>query len=487
VIEVDGANVDVYGRVGSNGTCNIAQCPAMPGTTVADPTYPPATGRAPDPPQAAPSCEASAAAAVFSPGTYNALPPFDWCDKPWWFKPGVYYFNFSDPGSHVWTIDGTVVGGTPYGWDPMDANSPPPKLPGACRTGDQLPPNDGVQFIFGGDSQLKVAASGRVELCAQPSPNRQQIAIYGLTPSFGATSDPAAPPQEVAPDNATSTGAAPYDNPPAATGATAIDGTATQASIPANTAASLRFDFPALQAGIVEHAELRIVHHEDPGLASLSLDLRDDDTVKQSFTVNSVACTPTPPCTGETQSFDVTSQFFDDENLASTADLNAVFTAQALDGGPYTSFVDGVVLDLKLSPPPDAYRALTGCTQVTEATDPLNPRQPCPVLSTEAGAALYVQGTVYAPTGGLDVNGRPDDPVRFDLGVIARTIVFQPGNGGAPPGVTAGGGFDRNVVLNARVNGNETIRVTTSVSFDDVQGHLDGLPPKITYNNWDIK
>jgi hypothetical protein len=485
VIEVNGANVDVYGRVGSNGACNVAQCPPPlpPGTAIPDPAYPPAT--APPAPRA-PSCEVSAA--VFWPGTYNAPPSIDLCEKPWSFQPGVYYFDFSNSGSHVWIIYGTVVGGTPNEWDPMNPSSLPPSLPGACRTEDQLPPNAGVQFIFGGDSQLQVAASGRVELCAQPSRNRQQIAIYGLSPSFGTTSDPAASPQEIAPDSATSTGGAPYDNPPAAT---AIDGTDTQASIPANTAASLQFDFPALPAGIVEHAELRIVHHEDPGLASLGLDLRNGNTVEQSFAVDPVACPPTPPCSDGTQSVDVTSQFFGDANLASTSDLNAVFTAQATDGGPYASFVDGVVLDLRLSPPPNAYRALTGCTQVTEglATDPQGPQQPCPVLSTVAGAGLYVQGTVYAPTGGLNVNGRPDDPVRFNGGIIARTVVFRPGNGGASNGlgVTAGGGFDRHVVLTARVNGNETIRVAVSVSFDDVGAHLDRLPPKITYNNWDIK
>jgi len=107
------------------------------------------------------------------------------------------------------------------------------------------------------------------------------------------------------------------------------------------------------------------------------------------------------------------------------------------------------------------------------------------MLSTVPGSELYVQGTVYAPTGGLDVNGRPDDPVRFNRGIIARTVVFRPGNGGAPDGVTAGGAFNRFVTLNARVNGN--LRLAASVSFDDVQAFLEQRMPKIAYTSWDVK
>jgi hypothetical protein len=108
------------------------------------------------------------------------------------------------------------------------------------------------------------------------------------------------------------------------------------------------------------------------------------------------------------------------------------------------------------------------------------------LLSTLSGASLYVQGTVYAPTGGLDVRGQPSDPVRFNKGIIARTVVFRPGSGGAPDGVAAGGGFDRFVTLNASVHGN--LQITTSVTFDDVQAYLDDdSSPKITYNNWDTK
>jgi hypothetical protein len=109
------------------------------------------------------------------------------------------------------------------------------------------------------------------------------------------------------------------------------------------------------------------------------------------------------------------------------------------------------------------------------------------LISTVPGGQLYVQGTVYAPTGGLDVNGRPDDPVRFNRGIIARTVAFSPGNGGAPDGVgvTAGGAFDRFVILDASVNGR--VRVSTSVSFDDVDAFLQNRLPNISYNSWDVK
>ena len=107
-----------------------------------------------------------------------------------YFQPGVYYFDFGfDPAftSKIWNVAANqkVVGGEPNGWDPNVADSLPP-VPGggsaaACKT-EANGGTTGVQFVFGGASQMTVsAASSTVELCADPTPvgTNQQIAIYG--------------------------------------------------------------------------------------------------------------------------------------------------------------------------------------------------------------------------------------------------------------------------------------------------------------------
>jgi len=347
--------------------------------------------------------------------------------------------------------------------------------------------------VFGGDSQLKVAPSGRLELCAQPNPNQnpnqQQVAVYGVKANAGppqtfgrwmpaaADNDPGSPQQYTHPDRATD----PDDRKEA------------QVSIPVGSSASLKFSFqaPALPPGsIVTRAVLEVAHYENylnPVVPALSVDFPDGHGDRLPLPVPS--CDPTRPCTGAAEYVvDVTTQFMHDPTLLSG--LNATLTATAPNGA-YDSVVNGIELDLEYSPAPapGGYRAFTGCTQVTDG--PVSsPVQLCPLLSASPGAAVYMQGTVYAPTGGVDIAVQPtdpNDPVRFNRGLIARTVVFRslPGGGGGPKVVTAGGAFDRFVTLNASVKGQR--RIATTVEFGDVRGHLDNQPPRVTYNSWDVK
>src|SRR4029077_6426955 len=116
------------------------------------------------------------------------------CSKVMRFLPGNYYFNFTNGGTHLWTINDAnlnLIGGTPKGWDPTAATKPAIPFPGGCKTDQDTAPNDGVQFIFGGDSRV-TAGAGDIELCAQPSTTRQEIAIYGV-PASGGTSPPTPP------------------------------------------------------------------------------------------------------------------------------------------------------------------------------------------------------------------------------------------------------------------------------------------------------
>ena len=99
------------------------------------------------------------------------------------------------------------------------------------------------------------------------------------------------------------------------------------------------------------------------------------------------------------------------------------------------------------------YRQLTGCTQLPSVrrADPQSRAQWCrrrrersctcrePCTPRQAGS------TSMASPMTRSASTEASSP---------RTVVFRPGNGGAPAGVTAGGGFDRYVVLKAFVNAN---------------------------------
>jgi hypothetical protein len=273
-----------------------------------------------------------------------------------------------------------------------------------------------------------------------------------------------------------------------------VDGQeATASPIPAGGAASISVSGFSLPGGaIITDAELQVVHHEDYAMQSdnpnptwqpLSIAVTDGATPvqSQSFPLDQACEELTPPrCT---TGLNITTALQNDPALVGRLTATVTTTAPAGAGGPYSSSVDGIQLALDVYLP-GGYRPLVGCTQQTLGTLS-NPQQPCPLVSTVPGATLYVQGTVYAPTGGLDVNGQPNDPVRFNRGIVARTVVFRPGNGGSTAGVTAGGAFNRWVVLDASVNAN--LRVATTVIFDDVQAFIEKRLPTITYNNWDLK
>jgi len=162
-------------------------------------------------PRSVPACAPGQALVVFEPGWYadaGALSAVtDNCKGPdgkgadFWFKPGLYYFDFRNAGSvacadgsraHQWCIGNSrsnarILGGTPVGPDGGIFDEAHPdrfRFPQGC---DDTRP--GVQFVFGGDSGVRIV-DGTFNLCAGPpagSPGqagytRQQIAVYGIRP-----------------------------------------------------------------------------------------------------------------------------------------------------------------------------------------------------------------------------------------------------------------------------------------------------------------
>lgn len=196
-------NASVTARTNCTGTitsiptkaCNIG---AAVDTRGLDPNYPAPTAAAT--PQSVPSCNGNNKLVTFTPGLYDAtdiaalnnMTKSSGCKNSiFYFPPGTYYFNF--PASTPWVIDtGYVVGGTPT--TPLVAGTAP-TIPGACQSPippDPLPPggwtkpgpNAGVQFVFGGGSQIDLKAA-QAEICGTYSATSPPIAVYGLKTAVG--------------------------------------------------------------------------------------------------------------------------------------------------------------------------------------------------------------------------------------------------------------------------------------------------------------
>lgn len=167
--------------------------------TVADPGYasdPSVSGTGVPPLRTPPtSCPA---VVTFEPGYYddaaalNNLTNRNACrDSVFWFRPGTYYFDFhngtTDPmydsdtnsgGGSEWNVSvGDLIAG-----DPVGDSLTNPRFPadGNCRNPIDDVSTQGVQFVFGGESRLRVDGGANVEICGSYHSDRPPIALYGL-------------------------------------------------------------------------------------------------------------------------------------------------------------------------------------------------------------------------------------------------------------------------------------------------------------------
>jgi hypothetical protein len=152
----------------------------------ADPSYPVDAGTAT--PRSVPACPKSGGLVTFQPGLYTDAAALSACSgdtTTMWFQPGTYYFDFT-PDAPTWSMDaGSLVAGTPT----VDLSSTVPPIPGSCvspLTSTQA--HAGVQFVFGGVSNLAVGKTAQVELCGSYSRRRPPIAVYGLKSALGRVS-----------------------------------------------------------------------------------------------------------------------------------------------------------------------------------------------------------------------------------------------------------------------------------------------------------
>jgi hypothetical protein len=163
-------------------TVGSAQLSCSSQAPQADPSYP--APRANPSPRDVPSCPKSGGVVTFTPGLYTDASALSACDDDTlWFRPGTYYFNFQ-ADAPTWTLDsGSLVAGTPT----AALTSHAPTMPGSCVSPlRSTKPSAGVEFVFGGVSNMVVANSARAELCGSYSRIRPPIAVYGLKSADGA-------------------------------------------------------------------------------------------------------------------------------------------------------------------------------------------------------------------------------------------------------------------------------------------------------------
>lgn len=403
-------------------------------------------------------------ASRFSPGYYTSMPTTPCgASLPWWFSPGSYYFDFLGSGSHTLDFDGrTVVAGTPAptNFDPNTAGSGP-SLPGACKVDGDLPPYDGTEFIFGGDTTMNTG-DGDVEICPTVSFTTQQISLRG----YGAGGE-ASPGITTVPRLATQNSLNPSGGYITPSGAyNPADATAAVATVPANSSRTITVrSFPAMPANASIEKVLVKVRHQETSIASVASLAMTATYADGSTTVMPLGCQTGELCSSgaiEDDELDITADFMKAQST-SVQSVTLAFRVQSASGIGTIEQLHGLSLEVTYAPPGD-FRRQTGCAVI-----PISANDQCDTLTNAVNGSLYVQGTVYAPLGRVNITTATGDPVQFNRGVIARDIAgaIHPGNGSANPfGL---GRPERLALLIAEVleDSNWVPRIESLVRFND--------------------
>ena len=401
---------------------------------------------------------------TFSPGYYDdasSLTALMTGNGPcggstWWFKPGIYYFDFHNntsdsdvykgsgtSGSGVadqWAITrGNLVAGTPADGNGNATASPGsnPAIPGSCQNPIRSASALGVQFIFGGDSQLALGGPANGEICGTYNATRPPIGVFGLKSGAATTT--------TATGTGTGAGAAlkmaTVTTPGLFTNGTkAIEQDSVYATWAKTTAPSLSSTITmsgytpptAIPAGsIVKSATVRVRHGNSAKYVAA-------DTLTVTFTPKGVTGTPPaitltptrPAVTTQTiDSLDIygggTSVFdkFVHDNGFTGADM--AYAATLTHTG--TESLDAIQIDISYVTP--AFRSENLATITSNCMTLAytgTPSGGCAVLSTSTLSSFsgnfYVQGTTYTPIGAIDLtlNNAAQRVLRF--GAISRSL-----------------------------------------------------------------
>jgi hypothetical protein len=439
-------NTRVYARGACTGTivstpakvCNYAAANPLGD----DPDYQPDVTEVPTLRIVPKTCPGSAVM-TFEPGYYDDADALSSLmkgngackDKIWWFKPGVYYFDFHNSGSgrnkllpsadNVWKVlSGTLIAGTPVNAAGAPLASPPATatLPGACDNPIRNAGAKGVQFIFGGDSRLEVKAAN-AEICGTYRTDRPPVAIHGLKTGT-ATTD--------ALTGADALRASAVATPNDFTNATPVRlanadaSAATWSSKKANDTTTLTvngFAPPSVipKGSVLLSASLSVRHRHSRAGSTETITTKVTPSGGTTPITGSFSRAPGTTYGTDTVSLDDGTGAFAQAAYDGTLTGASVALEVRLSANNDTEDIDAVQLELTYVRP--AFRAASGCVAASTAYSQSSSTS-CALVNTvnTSGNQFYVQGTTYAPKGVIDLTLNNIAEQVFRFGVVARAL-----------------------------------------------------------------
>jgi hypothetical protein len=403
-------------------------------------------------PQTLPTCTASPV--TFSPGYYDDAVGLSQLmggagscgGKTFWFQPGIYYFDFHNSqmptsgspvvpnGPDVWTFNdsaGVLVGGLRQGWTTSASNL---NMPGSCVSPlTSVAANIGVQFVFGGDSQLNMS-KGSMEICGTWAPFHPSLVLYGAkTDASTATQGPIS----LSPGSLVSTSNPSFGQLNATNLGSNSDSNAgpNVTGMAKNKTATLQVNaFTGLSSAIAPRAVLDqatvTVRHGELGAnagTTLTLTLTPKRAGATPIVKVLHVTTGTSSLAYQNEPFDITSDLRTELYAYGIANSGVPFTAtvvvttDATNGQNVSEQVD--YLNLSLTWRSIVFRAQSGCVTLPGG---------CAVVQSDIHTdELYFQGTAYVPKARLDIRLVGVTGQVFRAGLIARSVSLNvsPSNG----------------------------------------------------------
>jgi hypothetical protein len=405
-------------------------------------------------PRALPSCGSNPV--TFTPGYYDdAVGLSDMMDgggacggKTFWFPPGLYYFDFHNAdmpssgspvvpqGDNVWTINdanSVLVAGTKQGWTTSASRA---NMPGSCVSPLTSESTNGVQFVFGGDSQMRLSKAS-MEICGTWHVDKPSLVLYGAKTTTGTVETAELLPTPGALTSPSSGGNPPFGSLAGSALANNTDGNAgpnVTGVIKSKTATLQVNGFDGLSAGIVPRAVLEqatvTVRHGELGAnagTTLKVLLKGNRAGAPTISIPLAVATGTPSLSYQTESIDVT-QALKGELYAYGAPITAhvVLETDTANGQSVSEQVD--YLKLNLTWRPISVRAQSGCVSAVAG---------CAMLQTDIHTdEVYIQGTAYVPRAKLDIRlVEGAEGQVFRSGLVARSAIVDvsPSNSYAGP------------------------------------------------------
>ena len=448
-------------------TASTSSCPTATPPTATDPGYAPPIANAPAP-AVVPACPAGPTVTL-APGTYrsavelNALTGGACAGKTFHLTPGVYYFEFTDAGTHQWLVNdptAQVVGGTLTG----------AVFPDRCDLAQA-----GVELVFGADSRLAITA-GLLELCP-PLSAGQRVAVRGVAVSTTQTTVT----PTLSPSTVTNAGGnLPFLNPGAAA---AIDGVDSEVVLSCNKCTGILsltgFVTSAVpDNAVITSATMRVSHGRSVQRGEVTTRVLAGDGAFVDYLL--------PPCVRPCAPGAALATVDLLPLLSSPARVNGlsvVYTAVDSPGqGAFSVYVDGVTISLSYTIP--RITASSGCAVVVPYVP--GSATSCAVLRATGGstARLAVKGTVYAPLAAVDLSVTGQLNAVTQRGIVARTVQLglTSGAGYGGPTVAMPGSLDRDVLLTALVAGVPVLRADVKIA--DGSGYTPGAT--VTVTRWSV-